>query len=427
MTSLFSLPDEILVQIVRYLDQDREKASLDFWAFANWCEKAVIARAPSQRVKDLQSLMRSARRLRRIVEPFFYRHILVRSYPQPRTKFYRTLQENPSLLQHTKSAIVGCEDDFEEASDLFWYSVHTLTIVGFRDWHALEFESNDHVGTSSVQRLHLINCGAKESPLAVVLGWPAALKSLHYDADQGEWEGHGPNVPAIPWSCAAFVRALQPQKTHLQELTLTRPPLVHEGLFMGPRIDLHEFTALTTLRILDAFLCGTEDPRESWRSLPPRLETLEVYYDDTDYITFFDESEEWEWYSAGWLLELLDRKETNFANLSRITVRTCEYGPHGSYDWNDRPRSKFTWSLPAFLDQKCKVARVELRIVLGDMEWMGAADYDAVDVFPADLDVAAVRRHGEPPVRVRPEEQRGVQNLGLMSRLNIIWSRLVSA
>ncbi|KAL3482696.1 hypothetical protein BJX62DRAFT_221305 [Aspergillus germanicus] len=165
--------------------------------------------------------------------------------------------------------------------------MNTLTICDFSDWYPLDFDNDDHVGQSTLLRLNLINCGAKEDALAAVLSWPAELQSLHYDADQGEWEGHYENESVVSWTCAAFVRALQHQKVHLQELTLTRVALAHEGLFMGPRIDLHDFNALTTLRILEVFLCGIENPRDCWRSLPPNLETLEVSYDDTGYINLF--------------------------------------------------------------------------------------------------------------------------------------------
>jgi hypothetical protein len=34
MVNLLSLPDELLVEIVRYLDHDHENSSLDFWAVA---------------------------------------------------------------------------------------------------------------------------------------------------------------------------------------------------------------------------------------------------------------------------------------------------------------------------------------------------------------------------------------------------------
>ncbi|CEL11818.1 hypothetical protein ASPCAL14914 [Aspergillus calidoustus] len=381
MVNLLSLPDEILVEIVRYLDHDHEKPSLAFWAVAYWCNEAVDACTLSQRARNLRSLMLSARRLSRIVEPFFYRDILVGSSPRTRTKFHRALEENPLLLEHTESAIVRCADDFEDVSALFWHRMHTLTICSFRDWYPLDFENDDHVGRSTVLRLNLVNCGAKEDALAAALSWPAALQSLHYDADQGEWEGHYENEPVIPWTCAAFVRALQPQKAHLQELTLTRAGLKHEGLFMGPRIDLHDFKALTILRILEVFLCGIEDPRECWRGLPPNLETLEVSYDDPGYIDFF--RDDGGPYGGGWLDELLDRKEANLPNLSRITNRSWEDGPDDG-EMEPTARSRYSWELPPLLDEKRKTAGVELRISLGSMEERLWADYDAVDILPWD-------------------------------------------
>jgi hypothetical protein len=116
--------------------------------------------------------------------------------------------------------------------------MNTLTICDFSDWYPLDFDNDDHVGQSTLLRLNLINCGAREDALAAMLSSPAELQRLHYDADQGEWEGHYENESVVSWTCAAFMRALQPQKAHLQELTLTRVGLAHEGLFMGPRVEL---------------------------------------------------------------------------------------------------------------------------------------------------------------------------------------------
>lgn len=67
--------------------------------------------------------------------------------------------------------------------------------------------------------MRLIECGAHEQALAAVLSWPAALEELQYDACQGAWGGHYEDEPVPDWECAAFVRALQPQKATLKDLT----------------------------------------------------------------------------------------------------------------------------------------------------------------------------------------------------------------
>lgn len=165
-----------------------------------------------------------------------------------------------------------------------------------------------------------------------MLSWPAALEELQYDACQGAWGGHYEDEPVPDWECAAFVRALQPQKATLKDLTLTRPPLAHEGLFNGPRIDLSDFTALTTLRIYHVFLCGVDDPREAWRGLPRHLEVLEVYYDDTELVRFQEEGRHDSF--DPFLLGLIRHKDTHLPHLRRVAVNS----PEKKYDYEAKQR-----------------------------------------------------------------------------------------
>ncbi|KAJ5652432.1 hypothetical protein N7507_009858 [Penicillium longicatenatum] len=208
------------------------------------------------------------------------------------------------------------------------------------------------IGKSPVKALNLIRCGAHEEALATVLSWPAALEVLHYDVEQGEWDGFI-DEPDRRWTCAAFVRTLQPQKGSLKELTLTRPWLDHEGLFNGPRIHLRDFTALTTLRIYHVFLCGEDDPLEAWRSLPRSLEELEIFYDDSD-LTTFEEDE--------FLSGLLVHKEEHLPRLRRISIAS----PEIIWDTETQEcKPARRWSPPPPLAHALEIAGLTLDVQLG--------------------------------------------------------------
>ncbi|EKV05251.1 hypothetical protein Pdw03_3051 [Penicillium digitatum] len=244
----------------------------------------AIERDPSPSVKDLHSFLLATYRMNSLLlQRLFYRDIFVRRYgrigePVPLKQLNQSLEKNPSLKEHIISATIPCDDSIDDIHHFFWLpKIKTLAIPKFSEWELLEFENNSHIGTSPVESLKLIDCGAHEEALAAVLSWPAALKTLHYDADQGEWDGHYGDEPANSWTCAAFVRALKSQKTTLTELTMNRPSLDHEGLGNGPRIDLSEFTALHTLRIYHVFFCGWDEPLNVWKGLPRNLEVVEVF------------------------------------------------------------------------------------------------------------------------------------------------------
>ncbi|CAG8294934.1 unnamed protein product [Penicillium nalgiovense] len=161
----------------------------------------------------------------------------------------------------------GSPDDI---SHLFRFTnLRTLTIHGFRDSLSLEFDKL-LIGTSPVECLRLIACGAHEEPLTSVLSLPAALKTLHYDVEQYGWEINYGFPPKYKyWTCAAFMRTLQWQKATLVELAMTRPWDKYKFIDDGPRLDLSEFTSLQTLRIYHAFLCGDGHcPYRVWKGLP---------------------------------------------------------------------------------------------------------------------------------------------------------------
>lgn len=379
MTGLLDLPDELILIIVNFVLEVQTQTPLPFSEWGNAYRKAIM-QYPLQRVKDLRSLSFVSRRFNCLVKPTLYRTICVRkrSYRNhPLEQLQRTLENNPSLEEHITSAIVPCNDSVHDVWRFFWSpNIQTLAILRFNDWEPLEFEDDSHVGTSPVTTLKLIDCGAHEEALAAVLSWPAALEVLHYDVEQVEWEGHCGDQPIKSWTCAAFVRTLQSQRNTLRELTLTRPPLEHEGLFNGPRIDLSDFTALTTLRIYHVFLCGWDDCLEAWRSLPRNLEELEVFYDDTD-LTRFDEDE--------FLRGLLAHKRAQLPLLRRVSINS----PETTWDSDTEAcKPSGPWTPPSPLARACETAAVKLDVYLGITE---PPEYEELDL-PQLLNQPRTRR-----------------------------------
>lgn len=380
MACLLDLPAEVILAIVDYLQMGTKQEPLLFQDLGD-AYRYAIEHDPSPSVKDLHSFLLATYHLNGLLlQPLFYRDIFVRRYgrvgePVPLQQLNRSLEKDPSLQEHITSATVPCDDSIYDIHQFFWFSnIQTLTIHKFSDWEPLEFANNSHIGTSPVKCLRLIDCGAHEEALAAVLSWPTALKTLHYDAEQGEWEGHYGDEPAKSWTCAAFVRTLQPQKTTLAELTMTRPPLVHEGLGNGPRIDLSEFTSLKTLRIYHVFLCGWDDPYGVWSGLPRSLEVLEVFYDDTDLTNFLWESDELPPYDP-FVLDLIQHKRTHLPYLHTVTIRS----PKAVYDpETDEELPAGLWTLPSSLAREAESAGVKLNVWLG---YRDGPDFEKTDVF----------------------------------------------
>ncbi|KAJ5549850.1 hypothetical protein N7535_002207 [Penicillium sp. DV-2018c] len=334
MARLLDLPNEMILEIFDYLQQtDTKPIKLTFY-MVGAAYRYVTQHSPLERVKHLHSLLLASRHLNSLLTPIFYRDICVRDHLRigekiPIEQLKWTLKKDPSLQEHIVSAILPFGRSWDQCwirdiFQVFWFTnIQTLTLYKFNDWKAMGFENNSHVGTSPVQCLRLFWCGAHEEALAAVLSWPAALKVLHYEAWEGEWEDHFEDRPCKPWTCAAFVRTLQPQRRTLEELTMTRPWIDHEGMFNGPRIDLSEFTALQTLRISHVFLCGWDDPSGVWKNLPHNLEVLEVFYDDYDLAEFLSEESDDESYDP-FLLDLIRNKRAHLPHLRTVTIHSLE-------------------------------------------------------------------------------------------------------
>ncbi|KAK4861253.1 hypothetical protein LT330_004169 [Penicillium expansum] len=379
MARLLDLPIELILAIVDYLQMGTKQEPLLFSELGD-AYRYVIEHDQSPSVKDLRSFLLATYPMNSLLlQPLFYRDIFIRRYgrigePVPLQQLNRSLEKNQSLKEHIISATIPCNDSIYDIHQFFWLpNIQTLTIHKFSDWEPLEFENNAHLGTSPVKSLRLIDCGAHEEALTALLSWPAALETLHYDADQGEWDGHYGDEPANSWTCAAFVRAMKSQKATLTELTLTRPPLVHEGLGDGPRIDLSEFTSLKTLRVYHVFLCGWDDPIGVWKGLPRSLEVLEIFYDDTDLTKFL-----WEGHDSPYdtlILDLIQHKRVHLPHLHTVNI----HSPEGIFDpETDEYLPAGLWTLPSSLAREAESAGVKLSVWLG---YQDPPDFKKTDVF----------------------------------------------
>jgi hypothetical protein len=166
---------------------------------------------------------------------------------------------------------------------------------------------------------------------------------------------------------------------------------------MGPRIDLSEFRALKVLRIIHLFLVGVEESDQAWKGLPPDLEVLEVFYDDTGYETgrlfdghpaeddspFSDEEDAYqedeeemgerlaqaeedleEWWRGQWLCALLVQQAAGrFPKLKTVRLYTPESEP-GTWLKQDRETKIRLWTLPEFIQDLAREAAVKVEVWL---------------------------------------------------------------
>jgi hypothetical protein len=387
MTSLLELPNEIILLIVNYLQASFQQVEVHvpFYMLGD-AHRYTIDHNQPRIVGYLRSLNSCSHRFHRLITPLLYRDILVCDHylnegRSRLSQLNQTLRQNPHLLERVHSASIPCAYNSPEAIlsivPFFWYAnMKTLTIHKFNYLSPLEYEDSSHVGTSPVECLKLIDCGAQEEALARVFSWPAALKRLHYDAEQLEWIGDQGDEPAKEWTAAAFVRTLQTQKSTLEEFIMTRPWLEHEGLFNGPRINLSGFVALKTLRIYHVFLCGWDGPSGVWRDLPPNLEVLEVFYDDTD-LTEFQNEYDPDGYDT-FLADLIRHKRSHLPHLHTVTIYSPERLYNFEEDYDGREALTCLWEPPSSLASEAEAAGIKLNVWLGTNR---SVPWDRTEVF----------------------------------------------
>jgi hypothetical protein len=238
MARLLDLPAELILAIIDYLQVDTKEASL---LFDRLGYDQVYSPEPPLSVSRLHSFLLANCRLNSLLQPLLYRDIFVRRNVQLK-QLSRSLQNNPSLKEHIISATLPWHSSMHGTlngiSHFFWFNnLRTLTIYGFCDWDSLKFDDS-LIGTSSVECLRLIACGAHEQPLTTLLSWPVALKTLYYGIDKREWRlNYLFQLKRTLWTRAAFMRALQRQKATLVELTLARSWDDEDYLRNGPHLE----------------------------------------------------------------------------------------------------------------------------------------------------------------------------------------------
>jgi len=230
--------------------------------------------------------------------------------------------------------------------------LQTLTIQGFAGTRGEEIDKVLRDGFSSVNTLQLPRCEASEEEVAYLLQLPHTLKELAYErvgdvpstfnevvfiSDDGEYSG-----------TAKLNEALRKHVITLDTLTITREDtFLQEPWF--PRMQLHDFTALTTLRILSSYLIGNDSNNELEKALPKSLQILEVTYDTgTSYRL----------QSHKWLRKIATKKRRAYPNLRRITMSDCASG--FKLDFNEAPPINNMQDIHKAVDT---ISGIELKLV----------------------------------------------------------------
>ncbi|RYO84368.1 hypothetical protein DL766_007655 [Monosporascus sp. MC13-8B] len=283
MAQLLDLPDEILLKVISNLAAHHQPDSLDHVPFYHWVETLMQQDEQAQeQITWLRPVSASRRRLYDVCIGALYSYIPLVGRPgrpssdAPSMRLLRALGNDQSPLAHVRCLHIDVKSysapGFYKA---FWLpSVRIVSLRRFVNREALEWDGHDHVGTSPVEVLRLIGCGAHEEALAEVLSWPKALKELWYDIDQAYWDGlywngHSPGPESHEFTCGAAERAMKSQANSLE------------------RLRLHQIEA----SIYHIFLVGrySEDEELLWDQLPRSLNELEVFFDDDGvYLDFLE-------------------------------------------------------------------------------------------------------------------------------------------
>lgn len=232
--------------------------------------------------------------------------------------------------------------------------IYTLCISDFNNSYAPTLPKT--AGTSCVKVLRLPRCGAHENVLTEILSWPKALEELWYEAYQDHWDWRRAGETLPQWESTAFVRALRFQKDSLKHLGITRRLQYHKDVSSNPPINLSNFTALTSLRLFHTCLVGGGfgPAKNIHENLPPQLELLEVYYDDTPYHRFAEVHE------LGWLTDLALLKPTRLPALKTVAI----FSPERLGEIEGDEENHDAWVPPSCVSEAFKQASIALNIDL---------------------------------------------------------------
>jgi hypothetical protein len=233
--------------------------------------------------------------------------------PEQLTKFIRKL-ESSSNLDSEKSATTF-NFSLSEAAPLFLLpSITNVRLIKSKDWG-----TSDTVRGSPIDTICLVDCGFDDKALTEIFQWPKSLKSLSFEVNQDEYASHYRGLPPKEFTCATFVRKLFIQCFSLENLTLTRTKQA-TGLGYSFPIQLSKFTALKTLSTFHVFLIAKSNSLGDniHARLPRSLEELQIFYDDTNYINFANQT-------PNWLIVLLQQRNTCLPTCEKSTSSLPRY------------------------------------------------------------------------------------------------------
>ncbi|KAK7956032.1 uncharacterized protein PG986_005254 [Apiospora aurea] len=331
MPGILDLSNELLLEICSYL---RPHPLLNITGRPFCCWTLTLKehdRASFAKLQTVKSLVRSCKQLYAVLISELYEYVPLLTNHDGLGRFTRTVTEHAELGDYVRCASFSLPwgATIADFYQLFWLpSLAVLDLGGCQAWYATEWEEDESPASPSpIRTLRLLNCGAHEGALTELLKFPRALEALWYDADQGGWWDEQYSEPLVGFSCEAVRRSMATHAESLGNLVLTRPPLILEGVGYGDAIDLEDFERLRSLSVYQVFLVDLISNTRVSRCLPPNLEELEVFYDDSGYVDFLDDGEIAQ---PHWLLTLLEElkgPDSKLKNLSRVRIVALEWTP----------------------------------------------------------------------------------------------------
>ncbi|KAI1270725.1 hypothetical protein F5Y18DRAFT_20375 [Xylariaceae sp. FL1019] len=325
MTSLSSLPTELLLEVASYLVYHEPEPLCHRLPFHEW-ETAIEEQEPCVKdcFRDLSSLSISCRRLHQAVGGLLSSRLVTGGWSDHAESVVCDVAKKPDLAVHIRDVYIRSMWDTQPWKG-FWLifslpSLQTLTIHGdfmrAVGWDPEVIEPL--IGASSVQILRLCRSVNSKEMLTQILRFPRALKELWYEIDAPDWDKDLDG----PFTCAALEWALSPQAESLEKLVLTRPVAVQQP----DALDLRRFPKLKTLCHYHMLTHSADE----WNRLPPNIEDLEVFYDDDDVSFTYPHD-----FASGpsWLIALLeemvslngDRQKSRYLpKLKRIRIFASE-------------------------------------------------------------------------------------------------------
>ncbi|KAK8867781.1 hypothetical protein PGQ11_006359 [Apiospora arundinis] len=339
MPGILDISNELLFEICSYL---RPHPLLNITGRPFHCWTSALKEHDSAsfaKLQALNSLVRSCRHIHTVLVGELYDYVPLLTSYRGLERFMRTVTENEELGAYVRYASINLSrgDTIADFYSLFWLpNLAVLDVKEYCAWQPGEWEGGSPVGTSPIQTLRLLDCGAHEKALAELLGFPRALEELWYEADQGEWEGYVEGEPVVEFTCEAVRRCMAVHTESLAKLVFSRPVQCHEGLgYVDDGIDLEDFEHLRSLSINQVFLVGLISNTRVSRCLPPNLEELEVFYDDSGFVDFLEEGRI---EHPHWLLTLLQElrgPNSKLKHLKRIRIVALEWDPAIGYRWEE--------------------------------------------------------------------------------------------